>query len=609
MIAGYASLREEPALEQALREQFGCEPVSVKYPRLSACFWHRQSRTAQRERVWFRSPAFLAISDDLLVWESSSGGYTECDLTSDFSQLLVDGSALDFDRLVTNYCMAVLDLSREEPLLHLLPHRAGPGRIYYHTTDFGIVFSSDFRLLLKIVGLDFNNKALWAILKYGAAPEPLTVSSNISSVPAAHRLTYGVYSSSVKVSPFFSLRFETTLCASKSGDQFLERSKAALKSSMRLLGGRNAAVLLSGGVDSSLLLNFMAESADKPVTCYFCSLGENDPEMKYAAAVAERSRSHLEVMVLQDRDVLPSIEMAADHCDHPFSDFSIVPTSFLINNIRRFGEQADIVVDGNGGDDCFGIGLFGIVPYWQLLYRVPKLLKSLASWAWPKAGLWSRRNAFEIILWKLHQAGDPAVETCPFVMGHTEWLAERDGWNEEICDLILNHACSCLAKPGSDRLRTRLATVQIMHVNSRMWAAKSYSVARDLGIRVVYPFIWRDILIEQGKIPWGVKLRNGIAKWPLKRMLEEYMPRDFIYRRKVGFSPPLAKWIAMPAVNAYLRELLLDSNSCISEIFPLRTIRQILRRGTRLMNQPAVVLNMLWGAAFVELWLRRHWHR
>ena len=69
---------------------------------------------------------------------------------------------------------------------------------------------------------------------------------------------------------------------------------------------------------------------------------------------------------------------------------------------------------------------------------------------------------------------------------------------------------------------------QLMHINSRQWAAKAFSVGESLGIRTIYPYIWRDILTLQGAIPWKAKINSGVVKWPLKRLLEEYMPPEFI---------------------------------------------------------------------------------
>ncbi len=144
---------------------------------------------------------------------------------------------------------------------------------------------------------------------------------------------------------------------------------------------------------------------------------------------------------------------------------------------------------------------------------------------------------------------------------------------------------------------------QLLYVNSARWAAKALSVGESLGMRVIYPYIWRDVLMEQGRLPWDVKIHDGIVKWPLKRLLEEFMPADFIYRKKSGFVPPFVHWLTDPEFNDKVRATLSGSNAIVTEIIPTRVLDELLtdaRNGKRLRHS---ILNMLWGAFFAESWI------
>jgi asparagine synthase (glutamine-hydrolysing) len=123
---------------------------------------------------------------------------------------------------------------------------------------------------------------------------------------------------------------------------------------------------------------------------------------------------------------------------------------------------------------------------------------------------------------------------------------------------------------------------------------------------VVYPYVWRDVLLEQGRIPWELKVRNGVVKWPLKRLLEAHMPSEFIYREKSGFVPPFARWIAEPGMNGRARDTLLARDAVVTRVVPSETIEVLLAdalAGRRLRHS---VLNLLWGLLFTEMWLREH---
>jgi asparagine synthetase B (glutamine-hydrolysing) len=147
---------------------------------------------------------------------------------------------------------------------------------------------------------------------------------------------------------------------------------------------------------------------------------------------------------------------------------------------------------------------------------------------------------------------------------------------------------------------------QLLHINSRQWAAKAFSVGESLGIRVIYPYIWRDILMVQGTIPWTAKIHKGVVKWPLKRLLEEFMPNEFIYRQKSGFVPPFVQWLTSRDFNRTVRDILLAPDGTIGRIVPPRIIDELLDDALLGKGLRFPVLNFLWGALFTEMWIRKY---
>ena len=145
-----------------------------------------------------------------------------------------------------------------------------------------------------------------------------------------------------------------------------------------------------------------------------------------------------------------------------------------------------------------------------------------------------------------------------------------------------------------------------MHINSRLWTAKALSVGESLGLRVIYPYIWHDVLIEQGKLPWDAKIHNGIVKWPLKRLLEEFMPHEFIYREKSGFVPPFARWLTDKDFNYKIRDILLADNGYVTALVPIRIFDELLSDALNGKKLRFSVLNFLWGAIFTEMWIQKY---
>ena len=119
----------------------------------------------------------------------------------------------------------------------------------------------------------------------------------------------------------------------------------------------------------------------------------------------------------------------------------------------------------------------------------------------------------------------------------------RGEWDKKLTN-IMEDGFSALHERYDDiNYEAKTTIKQLIHINSRQWTAKALSVGESLGLRIIYPYIWRDILAEQGKIPWEAKINKGIIKWPLKKLLEEFVPKEFIYRKKSGFVPPFVKWL------------------------------------------------------------------
>jgi len=185
-------------------------------------------------------------------------------------------------------------------------------------------------------------------------------------------------------------------------------------------------------------------------------------------------------------------------------------------------------------------------------------------------------------------------------------LESSSSWDVELSSALDSVFSGCATNYEMLSYEAKTTVRQLIHVNSRRWAAKALSVGESLGLRIVYPFIWREVLVEQGRIPWDAKVRDGIVKWPLKRLLEEFMPRSFIYRRKSGFVPPFATWLTHGDFNGRARDVLLDRNAVVTDVVPSGLLDRLLTdaaSGRRLRHS---VLNFLWGALFTEMWLREH---
>lgn len=558
------------------------------------------------------SDDLIVLSQDMLVTPNSDGEYEPVDLQTEFPKTFMRNRDQALDAIVSDFRMAVVQKKESDPALFLASHRAGSGRIYYSQVESGVLFASDLRFLLGVVEFNVNPMALYALLKYGAVPDPMTICDHISAVPPAHYLKYELRPNEITTHPYFKFNFAygDNEISKESPEEILTPVKEAIEKSARYLKKSNPVMLLSGGVDSSLYAAYLNPRNPEELKAFYCAFGENDPEFPYAKSMAERIGIPLEVAKMEKRDALGTLEDVTRLTDHPFSDFSSLPIAFLLKHIRQAVTGPAVVIECNGGDDCFGfVHLAGQRKY-LLKHRFPaplktglsSLLKRYPYWKWKShIGILARISA----LADVHEMNYLDYFLVQAPVNYLDFQVHRE-WNQEIETIMESVFSNCANGYEGLSYKARTTIRQLLHINSRQWAAKALSVGESLGLRIIYPFIWRDILHEQGKLPWHLKINNSIVKWPLKKLLQDFMPHDFIYRKKSGFVPPFVTWLTDRDFNQKVRDILFDSNGHVYRIVPSRILDELLSDALKGKDLRSPILNFLWGAIFTEMWIKQY---
>jgi asparagine synthase (glutamine-hydrolysing) len=610
VIGGYIFDHENTGVAHRLNEALGTSYHRI--PCASTGFLFHDNPFSDFKTAWCSSNNLTILSQDLLVTCDSDENYSLLDLRADLSEMFLRKKEEAFKEIVSDYRLIVVERVQNDTNLYLVSNRAGNGRIYYHLTESGILFCSDIRFLLRVVPFEENDIGVYAILKYGAIPEPLTISKNIAAVPPAHYLQYSVGNGICRTKSYFQLEFpcDRNQGAAHDHDAIIQPAKHKLQRSAQFLRKHGPAILLSGGIDSSLYASYMHQIGDDRLHGIHCTFEDDDPELPFAQLLAEKINAHFHVGRMKREDALPILNDTVALTGHPFSDFSSLPIVFILKFMNDHVRETGMIIEGNGGDDCFGFPDIGSRSKMLVKSHFPKickdavahLFKNSKSWKWEShQGLASRMLA----LADVHEKNLPnyflvlapvnflGLNTCP-------------GWDRKLEDIMEGVFASCGKENHALSYEAEVTIRQLMHVNSRRWAAKAFSVGESLGIRCVYPYIWRDILMVQGTIPWEAKIKNGVVKWPLKRLLEEFMPSDFIYRPKSGFVPPFVRWLSFRDFNETAREILLSSKGAVGHIIPSRIIDELLQDALQGRSQRHAILSFLWGALFTEMWIQKY---
>jgi asparagine synthase (glutamine-hydrolysing) len=295
---------------------------------------------------------------------------------------------------------------------------------------------------------------------------------------------------------------------------------------------------------------------------------------------------------------------------HPFSDFSSLPIVFILKFMKDHVKEARMLIEGNGGDDCFGFPDLGTQSKMQVKHRFPKVCKDAITLLFKNSKIWKWTSKEGFLARVLALADNHEIDLLNYFLVFSPvnflGLGFYREWDRQVNDAMEEVFSRCGKDHDTLSYEAKLTIRQLLHINSRQWAAKAFSVGESLGLRIIYPYIWRDILIVQGTIPWEAKIHNGVVKWPLKRLLEEFMPKDFIYRPKSGFVPPFVQWLTSREFNQTVRDILLASNGTIGRIVAPRILAELLDDALRGKNLRFPVLNFLWGALFTEMWIQKY---
>lgn len=439
--------------------------------------------------------------------------------------------------------------------LFLARDRIGVKPLYYFCDDRAFLFGSELKAILADTHFRANREidleAIHSYLSFLCVPDPLCVYRGVSKLPAGHTLT--LRNGRAEIRRYWDVTFhdEKGLSEAEWGERLLDLLREAVR--IRLVADVPLGAFLSGGIDSSTVVALMTELMDQPVKTF--SIGFSDRaynEASDARLVAQHlGTDHTELILspLEARFVIPSL---LEHFDEPFADSSAIPT-YYVSKLAR--EKVTVALSGDGGDE-----LFGGYPwrqarpsYQRVLSRLPPSVRAgirRLSGVLPP-GVPGRNF--------LHQIDVPYERYILDAMAVFDDEDRRSLYAPAFVD----------AARGVDAYRRHLS--HLSGGKSRSWPARmmEYDLKTYLpndiltkvdrmsmltSLEAREPLLDHRLVELAARIPSQLKIRDGIAKYILKRVIAPYLPPEVLQKRKQGFSVPLGVWL-----RTVLKEDILDT--------------------------------------------------
>jgi len=559
----------------------GRQPMSAANGSLQIVFngeiYNYQDLRAELKSLGHR---FRTATDTEVILQAYSAWGTDC-----------------LSRLNGMFALALYDDVQKRLLLARDP--AGEKPLFYRHDAGALTFASEVKGLLADPSCPrvLDIEALDYYLAFGYVPGERCLLQGIRKLPQGHALTFDLSTGGTAVWPYWSLpRFSSS---EASEHELLAELERVLSDSvrLRLIADVPVGIMLSGGIDSSLVAAMAARVSSRRIKTFTISFpghGTFD-EAPFARRVARHlDTEHVELAAEPASvDLLP--EMARQY-DEPIADSSMVPTYLVSRLIRR---EATVALGGDGGDELFG-------GYFQ------------HSWVQQQGRLgdwipWPAKRVTRAAVTRLLPVGTTGrnyllglTATNPYNIVQFNVIFDADARRRLLAPLGAERLtpnapeaykaalCRDRATPLQQATALDFRTYLVDDILTKVDRA---SMLCSLEVRA--PFLdARLIDFAFARVPDRLRATARERKILVRRLAARVLPSDLDLTRKQGFALPLAKWFKGDW-GRFMQEVLTSSEATL---FDRQVIRQLLT-GQRMGFSNT---QRLFALTMIKLWRREY---
>ena len=465
--------------------------------------------------------------------------------------------------------------------LFLARDRLGVKPLFYAAiADGSVIFGSELKALTAHPALrrEANLSAVDDYLAFGYVPDHACIIRGVKKLPAGHSLLLQQGRSLPQPVEYWDIDFSKRVKGSQAEleEELLRLMRQGVTS--RMVADVPLGAFLSGGVDSSSVVALMAEHSRQPVkTCSIgFDVGELD-ETEYADLIAKRfATDHRSRKVAADDYAL--MDTLAFHFDEPFADASALPTYRVCEMAR---EQVTVALSGDGADEAMAGYRRHVFHHGEERVRnlLPQSLRGPLFGGlgnlYPKADWAPRPFRAKTTLLSLARTG---AEGYTDAVSLTDPAQRRALYSQRTRGTLGGYRAEeymeqmMLAAPAQSGLD------QAQYADMKIWLpgdilTKVDRTSMAVGLEAREPLLDHRLLEFAASLPDKMRVRGGQGKWLMKKTMERYLPKDILYRPKMGFVTPIDSWFRGPlagvardlATSPFLSHMELFDNAVVAK--------------------------------------------
>ena len=512
------------------------------------------------------------------------------------------------------FAFALWDRNRQS--FFLARDRLGVKPMFYAVlADGTLLFGSELKSLLAYRGSggialqrEIDPQAVEEYFALGYVPEPRTIFKQAKKLPPAHTLVIRRGHALPEPQRYWDVRFtlDSRISEAEAQEELMRRLDESVK--LRMIAEVPLGAFLSGGVDSSAVVASMARiTGNQGGAVETCSIAFDDPafnESEFAQKVADRYRTRHHVETVRSDD-FGLVDTLARLYDEPYADSSAIPT-YRVSQLAR--KHVTVALSGDGGDETFGgyrryrLHLMEERMRAALPSGLRRPLFGLLGRVYPKAD-WAPRvlRAKTTFEGMARTSVEAYFHSMSFVreplrgqLYSASFKRDLAGYKAE--EVFHRHARNAGTEDPLALIQyIDTHTYLVGDINTKVDRA---SMAHSLEVRE--PLMDHKLVEWVASLPSDFKMRGNLGKRLLKQAHEPHLPNDVLYRPKMGFAVPLARWFRGP-LRQPVRDALLGGTMLDSGLFDPKAVRLLVEQhesGARNHSTP------LWTMLMFEAFLR-----
>lgn len=516
--------------------------------------------------------------------------YTECDtevILKIFKEM--GESCLHYLRGMFSFLIYIPTMRR----VFFARDRVGKKPFYYTVVKNKFIFASELYALAchRDVSLELSDEAIETFFSFQCIPSPLTIYKNVFKL---RKGAYGFFDNQgLDLNNYHALDFNKKNKVIQEKDVVEEAEKVIYDAvESRMVSDVPVGALLSGGVDSSLVVAMLSKASSEKVKTFSIGFSERShSELPYAKVVSDfLETEHTELTFTSDM-VLDMIPKVVRHYGEPYADTSCLPT-FCVSHLTS--SKIKVALTGDGGDEiCAGYDHYQFRPGAKWINK----LFGLRHVNFEKISeIMNKSNVIDKVRSSLLTRYLFPESRCLIFSNYfqgtrlDELLVRRNcymnDWRQNVLGQSYEHAENCIER--------------MLWIDNESYLPDDLLVKTDIasmafGLELRSPLLDQEVVSFFSSIPLSLKVKGGESKSLLKKVARRWVPDEVLNRPKKGFVIP--PWMS-GCLSGELMNSIEDQKSALSNYLNIEYVIKLIN------NKNIKDENRLWAIFFFSKWLK-----